>query len=170
MTAPAAPARAPVPSLGVVLAGCPDCRAVLGVDGDPGLAGALAAHRRACPAADDVCAGCGCEAELYPRGDRWRCADCLGQWLVDDLPGSASQPAHDPPRAGNQEPHLRYGPDRAPTRNLAFGRLLAPIDSQEQEPRQPERGLDRTHPDLKPSHAAKPAHPEASGQIGRDAA
>jgi hypothetical protein len=90
MTAPAAPARAPVPSLGVVLAGCPDCRAVLGVDGAAGLPGALAAHRRACPTADDICPGCGCEAELHPRGDSRRCADCLGGRLFDDL---ASPPA-----------------------------------------------------------------------------
>jgi len=88
MTAPPSLARAPVPALGVVLAGCPDCRAVLGVDGTPGLAGALAAHRRVCPAADDVCAGCGCEAELHPRGDGWRCGDCLGERLFDSLTSS----------------------------------------------------------------------------------
>ena len=39
MTAPPSLARAPVPSLGLVLVGCPDCRAVIGVDGAPGLAG-----------------------------------------------------------------------------------------------------------------------------------
>ncbi len=87
MTAPPALARAPVPSLGLVLVGCPDCRAVLGVDGAPGLAGALAAHRSACPAADDVCPRCGCEAELHPRGDTWRCGDCLGERLSDELAG-----------------------------------------------------------------------------------
>jgi len=95
MTAPAAPARAPVPSLGVVLAGCPNCRAVIGVDGGPGLAGALAAHRSACLAADDVCGACGCEAELSLRGDGWRCGDCLGERLVDTLtspPGPARRP------------------------------------------------------------------------------
>jgi hypothetical protein len=88
-------ARAPVPSLGVVLVGCPDCRAVLGVDGAPGLAAALAAHRAACPAADDVCPGCGCEAELYPCGDGWRCGDCLGELLFDGL---ASPPVLARPR------------------------------------------------------------------------
>src|SRR6266542_3217513 len=87
MTAPPALARAPVPSLGLVLVGCPDCRVVLGIDGAPGLAGALAAHRAACPAADDVCGGCGCEAELHPRGDTWRCGDCLGERLSDELAG-----------------------------------------------------------------------------------
>jgi len=96
MTAPSALARAPVPSLGVVLAGCPDCRAVLGVDGAPGLADALAAHRCVCPAADDVCPGCGCEAELHPRnGGGWRCGDCLGELLFADL---TSPPAPAPAR------------------------------------------------------------------------
>jgi hypothetical protein len=85
MTAPASLARAPVPSLGVVLAGCPDCRAVLGLDGAACLTAALATHRSACPAADDICPGCGCEAELHPRGDGWRCADCVGERLSDDL-------------------------------------------------------------------------------------
>ena len=88
-------ARAPAPSLGLVLVGCPDCRAVIGVDGAPGLAGALAAHRAACPAADDVCPGCGCEAELHPHNDGWRCGDCLGELLFDDL---ASPPVLARPR------------------------------------------------------------------------
>jgi hypothetical protein len=90
MTAPPALARAPVPSLGLVLVGCPDCRAVLGVDGAAGLPAALAAHRSACPAADDVCPRCGCEAELHPRSDTWRCADCLGERLFDTLAGPAA--------------------------------------------------------------------------------
>jgi hypothetical protein len=85
MTAPASLARAPVPSLGVVLVGCPDCRAVIGLDGAPGGPAALAAHRSACPAGDDVCPGCGCEAEHHPRGDTWRCGDCLGERLFEDL-------------------------------------------------------------------------------------
>jgi hypothetical protein len=89
-TAPAAAARAPVRSLGLVLVGCPDCHAVLGIDGAPGLASALAAHRRACPAAGGMCPGCGCEAALYPHGASWRCGDCLGERLFDDL---ASPPA-----------------------------------------------------------------------------
>ncbi len=79
-------ARAPAPSLGLVLVGCPDCRAVIGVDGAPGLAGALAAHRAACPAADDVCPGCGCEAELHPHNDGWRCGDCLTRPRVHAVP------------------------------------------------------------------------------------
>jgi len=96
MTAPAVtPATAPVPSLGVVLVGCPDCRAVLGVDRAAGLPGALAAHRHACPAADDVCPDCGCEAELYPHGAGWRCGDCLGERLFDDF---ASPPVPARPR------------------------------------------------------------------------
>jgi hypothetical protein len=82
---PLALALAPVRSLGLVLVGCPDCRAVVGIDGAAGLPDALAAHRRVCPAADDVCPGCGCEAELYPRGDGWRCGDCLGERLFDTL-------------------------------------------------------------------------------------
>jgi hypothetical protein len=92
MTAPALLARAPVPSLGVVLAGCPDCRAVIGLEGAPGLANALAAHRRTCPAGDDVCPSCGCEGELYQRGDGWRCGDCLGEHLFDS-PASPPAPA-----------------------------------------------------------------------------
>ncbi len=95
MTAPASLARALVPALGVVLVGCPDCRAVLGTDGAPGLPAALAAHRSACPAADQVCGGCGCEAELYPHGDGWRCGDCLGERLFDD---PTSPPARAQPR------------------------------------------------------------------------
>jgi hypothetical protein len=90
MTTAPTRAQAPVRSLGAVLVGCPDCHTVIGVDGAPGLPGAVAAHRRVCPAADNVCGGCGCEAELHPRGDRWRCADCLGERLFDDL---ASPPA-----------------------------------------------------------------------------
>jgi hypothetical protein len=108
MTAPAAPALAPVPSLGVVLVGCPDCQAVIGVDHAPGLGAALAAHRHDCPKRprphglaavptqaptavpdDDVCPRCHCEAELYPHGsgDGWRCGDCLAEQLFDDLGG-----------------------------------------------------------------------------------
>ena len=85
MTASPSLARAPLPSLGVVLVGCPDCRAILGVDGAPGLPGALAAHRDGCLAASDVCPGCGCEAELHPRNGGWRCGDCLGELLSDTL-------------------------------------------------------------------------------------
>jgi hypothetical protein len=95
MRSPTVLARAPVPSLGVVLVGCPDCRAVLGVDGAPGLPAALAAHRRVCPASGDVCGGCGCEAELYPRNGDWRCGDCLEERLFDPL---ASPPAPAPGR------------------------------------------------------------------------
>ncbi len=103
-TFPATLARAPVPSLGVVLVGCPDCRVVLGIDGAPGLRAALAAHRSACPAAADVCGGCGCEAELHPRGDTWRCADCLGERLFDEL---ASPPV-------SARPRVRVVPVRRP--------------------------------------------------------
>jgi hypothetical protein len=87
MTTPAGLASAPVPSIGVVLVGCPDCRAVLGVDGAPGLATALDVHRRECKTTPDVCPGCGCEAELYPRGDGWRCGDCLAERLSDTMAG-----------------------------------------------------------------------------------
>jgi hypothetical protein len=88
MTPLAGLARAPIPSLGVVLVGCPDCRALLGLEGAEGLAAALAEHRRDCPAIDDdVCAGCGCEAELYPCGTSRRCGDCLGELLSDTLTG-----------------------------------------------------------------------------------
>jgi hypothetical protein len=104
MTAPASLARAPIPSLGVVLVGCPDCRAVIGIDGGPRLRAAVAAHRRACPAAADVCPGCGCEAELHPHGDGWRCADCLGERLFDDLAG--------PPAPA--QPRVRAVPARPP--------------------------------------------------------
>ncbi len=83
---------APVRSLGLVLAGCPDCRAVVGIDGAPGLADALAAHHAACPAAAEVCPGCGCEAKLHQRGHTWRCADCLGERLFDE-PASPPAPA-----------------------------------------------------------------------------
>ena len=103
MTAPPLLARAPVPSLGLVLVGCPHCRAVIGLDGAPGLAAALAAHRRTCPADDDVCGGCGCEAKLYPRGDGWRCGDCLGELLFDDLAGPPP-PAHPRVRAVQARP------------------------------------------------------------------
>jgi hypothetical protein len=37
--------------------------------------------------APDVCPGCGCEAELYPRGNGWRCGDCLAELLSDALTG-----------------------------------------------------------------------------------
>jgi hypothetical protein len=170
--APAALARAPLPSLGMVLAGCPDCRAVLGIDGAPGLAAALAAHRRTCSAAIDICGGCGCEAELYPRGDDWRCADCLGQRLFDDLPGSASQPTHDPQRAGDQEPQAHQKTPRPEATRLdqTPGRLAALVEHQQHEPQQPKRGLGCTQPDLKPSHPAKPARSESAEQVGRDAA
>jgi hypothetical protein len=100
MTALAGLASAPVPSLGVVLVGCPDCRAVLGVlgvEGARGLVAALAVHRRECPVAADVCPGCGCEAELYPRGDGWRCGDCLAERLSDTLTGP---PAPAPAQSG----------------------------------------------------------------------
>ncbi len=110
MTAPASLARAPVPALGVVLVGCPDCRAVVGVDGAPGLAAALAAHRSACPAADEVCAGCGCEAELHPCGDGWCCGDCLGEQLFDTL---TSPPAPARPRVRTVRARARRGEHRA---------------------------------------------------------
>jgi hypothetical protein len=97
MTTPAA-AKAPVRSLGLVLVGCPDCHTVLGIDGAPGLTSAVVAHRRTCPAAGQVCPGCGCEAELYPHGADWRCGDCLGERLFDDLAGPPP-PAHPRVRA-----------------------------------------------------------------------
>jgi hypothetical protein len=86
-------ALAPVASLGLVLAGCPACRLPLGVTGAPGLAAALAAYQRGCPKrhpvptrpADDVCPGCGCEAELVLRASGWRCGDCLAEARLDDL-------------------------------------------------------------------------------------
>ena len=112
MTAPAALARAPVPSLGVVLVGCLNCRAVIGIDGAPGLAAALAAHRSACPAADDICGGCGCEAELHPRGDTWRCADCLGELLVDTF---TSPPAPARARVRAVQARLRHAEHQAAT-------------------------------------------------------
>ena len=92
MIPPTALVLAPVRSLGLVLAGCPDCRAMLGIHGAPGLAAALAAHRAACPATAQVCPGCGCEAELHPYGDTWRCGDCLGERLFDrpDLDGAGT--------------------------------------------------------------------------------
>jgi hypothetical protein len=130
MTAPTGLARAPVPSLGVVLVGCPDCRAALGVDGAPGLAAALAAHRRTCakrphapslappgrraPSArpvDDVCPGCGCEAELYPRADGWRCGDCLAELLSDTLDGPPAPAPRPQVRAVPARP--RHGEDQA---------------------------------------------------------
>jgi len=89
-----APALVRVVSLGLVLAGCPDCRLPVGVAGASGLAAALAAHRAACPTRrsaptgaedeDEVCPGCGCEAELYLRAGGWRCGDCLAEALLDD--------------------------------------------------------------------------------------
>ncbi len=104
MPAPTRPSRptcapavalAPVRSLGVVLAGCPACRRVLGLAGAEGLELAVAAHRRGCPArrpaptrpahrrrrlgwaGEDACGGCGCEAALYAHGADRRCGDCL---------------------------------------------------------------------------------------------
>jgi hypothetical protein len=84
-----------------VLAGCPDCRLPVGVAGAPGLHAALAAHRSACPKRhpvptqpeDDVCPGCGCEAELYLRASGWRCGDCLAQALLADpaIPATAGR-------------------------------------------------------------------------------
>jgi putative hemolysin len=88
----AAAVLAPVAALGVVLAGCPACHRVIGLDGAPGLHAALAAHQRGCPnrrrplgvvpPADAVCPGCGCEAELYRRTSGWRCGDCLAEALA----------------------------------------------------------------------------------------
>jgi hypothetical protein len=80
---------------------------MLGVDGAPGLAGALAAHRSACPAADDICGGCGCEAELHPRGDTWRCGDCLGELLFGNL-ASPPAPAHPRVRAVRARRRAEY--------------------------------------------------------------
>jgi hypothetical protein len=135
MTAPAGLATAPIPSLGVVLVGCPDCRAVLGLEGAPGMADALVAHRRSCakrprasrsarpgrraPGArpvDDVCPGCGCEAELYPHGGGWRCGDCLAELLSDTLDGPPT-PARPRVRAVPLRPRGGEHPaatDRAP--------------------------------------------------------
>lgn len=110
-------ALAPVASLGVVLAGCPDCRLPIGVDGAEGLDLAVAAHRRRCPtrrraarpatppaqpqtpqapAQDDVCPGCGCEAELHPRAGGPRCGDCLAELHTGDLAIPATTPAAPP--------------------------------------------------------------------------
>jgi len=108
-TTPAA-ALAPVPSLGLVLAGCPGCRLPVGVDGAPGLAAALAAHQCSCPMRrpeDDVCPGCGCEAELYRRAGGWRCGDCLAETMLADLATPtvrrrARQPVHTAPAPGAQ--------------------------------------------------------------------
>jgi len=77
-----------------VLAGCPDCRLPVGLADAPGLAAALAAHRAGCPTRhpaptcpeDEVCPGCGCEAELHLRAGGWRCGDCLAEALLEDLP------------------------------------------------------------------------------------
>jgi hypothetical protein len=113
-TAAPALALAPVASLGLVLAGCPACRLPVGVDGAPGLAAALAAHRQTCPLRppapaapeDEVCPGCGCEAELYRRAGGWRCGDCLAEVLLDDLaaPAATRPLARQPVRAAPAEP------------------------------------------------------------------
>jgi hypothetical protein len=172
MSAPVLLARAPLPSLGLVLVGCPDCRAVLGIDGAPGLTAALAAHRRGCRAAGEVCGGCGCEAKVYPHGGGWRCGDCLGERLFSELAGSASQPTRDPKRAGDQEPQAHQQTPRPEAARLDQppGRLAALVDHQQYQPAQPQRDLRCAHPQLKPSHAAEPAYPESSGQTGKDAA
>jgi len=91
-----APALAPVPSLGLVLAGCPACRLPIGLDGAPGLADALAAHQHRCPKrrpADDVCPGCGCEGELVLCASGWRCGDCLAEARLTDpaIPAAAGR-------------------------------------------------------------------------------
>jgi hypothetical protein len=92
---------APVASLGLILAGCPACRLPLGLAGTPGLAEALAAHSRDCPKrpapaparpTDDVCLGCGCEADLYLRASGWRCGDCLAEALLTDPATPAARP------------------------------------------------------------------------------
>jgi hypothetical protein len=112
--AAASMALAPVASLGLVLAGCPACRLPLGVAGAPGLAAVLAAHQRGCPKrhpiptrpADDVCPGCGCEAELYLRASGWRCGDCLAQALLADsaIPAAAQPGVRQPVRGAPADP------------------------------------------------------------------
>lgn len=87
-------ALVPVPSLGVVLAGCPACRRPVGLDGAPGLGEVLAEHRRGCPrrprSRRPVCPGCGCEAELWRRGNAWRCSDCWAWLLLGESAGGAA--------------------------------------------------------------------------------
>jgi ribosomal protein L37AE/L43A len=106
-------ASAPVPSLGLVLAGCPACRLPLSVDGAPRLAEALAAHQRHCPKrrpADDVCPRCGCEAELIRCASGWRCGDCLAETRLTDpaipAPAAAAAPpsVHRPMQATPDDP------------------------------------------------------------------
>jgi hypothetical protein len=97
---------APLRSLGLVQAscpGCPDCRAVIGLDGAHGLANALARPRRTCPPGDQVCPACGCEGQLYQRASGWRCGDCLGERLFDDL-ASPPAPARTRVRAAGARP------------------------------------------------------------------
>jgi hypothetical protein len=174
MTAPpvqALLARAPVPSLGVILAGCPDCRTVIGLDGAPGLANALARHRRTCPAGD-VCPTCGCEGELHQRGDGWRCGDCLGEQLADDLPGSTSQPQTDQEPAIDQELQAHNDRQRPGKAGLypSPGRFAALVDHPADQEHQAKRDQDDTQPQLTPTHAAKPARLGSAGQIGKSAA
>jgi hypothetical protein len=83
-------ALAPVPSLGVVLAGCAACRLPLGLDGAEGLDAALAGHLQACPQVPEVCPRCHCEGALQHRMSGWRCGDCLGELVLDDLGTAAT--------------------------------------------------------------------------------
>jgi hypothetical protein len=112
-----APALVAVASLGLVLAGCPDCRLPVGLDGAPGLAAALAAHYRDCPQrrpADDVCPGCGCEADLYRRAAGWRCGDCLADTMLADLaaPAAVWPPARRPARRAPDAQVIAHRPRR----------------------------------------------------------
>jgi len=109
-----APALAPVASLGLVLAGCPACRLPVGLDGASGLADALAAHQHRCPKrrpADDVCSGCGCEAELVWYASGWRCDDCLAEARLTDPAILAAAPPRSrmrrPVRAAPADPAQR---------------------------------------------------------------
>jgi hypothetical protein len=77
------PALAPVRSLGIVLVGCPTCRRPLGLAGAAGIEAAVAEHLRGCE--PDACPRCLEEARLYWTLDGWRCGDCLGELVLDDL-------------------------------------------------------------------------------------
>ncbi len=67
--------------LGVVLAGCPDCRLPIGLAGAPGIDGAVAAHRVACDAS--ACPRCWQEAPLALRGGELRCAECWAAAVLE---------------------------------------------------------------------------------------
>ena len=81
MIAPSATPALVATRLGVVLAGCPDCRLPIGLAGAPGIDEAVAAHRVACDAS--ACPRCWQEAPLVLRDGALRCVECWAAAVLE---------------------------------------------------------------------------------------